>query len=74
MMRRFTQMAAALAIVALVYVVGAGVAATEDGPPAILVLEGKITELAFTGSEPKQLTTPTNLEGKESKAKGCRPR
>jgi hypothetical protein len=69
-MRRFTQMAAALAIVALVCGAGAAVAAAEDGPPAILVLEGKVTDLAFTGSDATQVTTVTNLEGKEIKGKG----
>jgi hypothetical protein len=69
-MRRFTQMAAALAIVALVCVVGAGVAAAEDGPPAFLVLEGKVTDLSFSGSDATQVTTLTNLEGKEIKGKG----
>jgi len=59
--------------------VGSTVAMAEDGPPAILVLEGKVTDLEFKGSNAAatELSTLNNKKiegvGLEASLKGCLP-
>ena len=70
-MRRFKQLAAALAIAALASAAGASVAGAEsDGQPAGLVLEGEAKELRFEGSEASQKVALSTLGGKEISSEG----
>ena len=66
-MRRLTRIALALVLAA--GVCGAGAVAAAEGP-TVVVLEGKVTELEFSGSEAAQKTALSTLGGKEIKGEG----